>query len=110
MEQLENGRKRLAVKRKRAKALAKLPAMNKRQSAGTKVMEFADFGGRRVKKVELCCSSEYHSITIRFDDDTDLSFVIDAWFTFTFKADYLVSKDGNQRVLKSWPVVRSVGA
>jgi hypothetical protein len=110
MEQLKSGRKRIPMKGKRAKASAKLPAMKKKESAGAKTVEFADFGGRRVEKVELCCSSEYHSITIRFDDNTDLCFVIDARFTFTFKADYLAWKEGNQRLLKSWPMVRSVGA
>jgi hypothetical protein len=97
-------------KRTSKKTSPKPPAMTKRESVGTKVMEFADFGDRRVKKVELFSSSEHQSITIRFDDNTDLSFLIDAWFTFNFKTDYLISKGGNHRVLKRWPAVKSVGA
>lgn len=81
--------------------------MNKRKSEGTRVVEFADFGGRKVEKVELFSSSEYQSITIRFDDNTDLSFVINAWFTC--KPDFYDWKTGTQRVLKRWPVVKSAG-
>jgi hypothetical protein len=96
------------MKREKAKkARPKFPVMKKRESGGTKGMEFAHFGDRRVEKVELFSSSEYQSINIRFDDNTDLSFVIEAWVTFTSKTDYLISKEGNHRVLKRWPVMRS---
>jgi hypothetical protein len=44
--------------------------------------------------------SEY----FRFQDDTDLTFVIDS--APTFRADYSSWKDGEQMVLKSSPVVR----
>jgi hypothetical protein len=96
------------VKKENAKkARPKFPVMKKRESGGTKTVEFADFGDRRVEKVELFSSSEQQSITIRFDDDTDLNFLIDTWVTFSFKTDYLDTKDGNHRVLKRWPVMRS---
>jgi hypothetical protein len=44
---------------------------------------------------------------IRFQDNTDLSVVIDPWLTF--RADYSTWMAGNQKVLKRWPVFRSDG-
>ena len=60
-----------------------------------------------VEKVALSTDSDFPCISIRFQDNTDLTFVIDPWLTF--QADYSRWKDGNQKVLKRWPVVRSGG-
>ena len=57
--------------------------------------------------VELNLDSEFHCISIRFQDDTDLTFVIDPGLTF--QVDYSKWKDGDQKVLKRWPVFRSAG-
>ena len=95
-------------KRAPKKTSPKIPVMKTREIRGNKAVEFAEFGDRKVEKVELFSSSEQHSISIRFDDNTNLNFLIDAWFTFAFKTDYLASKGGNDRVLKRWPVVRGV--
>jgi len=71
------------------------------------LVEFPQAKGRTVEKVELNLDSDFHCISIRFQDDTDLTFVIDP--ALTFRADYSEWKAGNQKVLKRWPAIRSVG-
>jgi hypothetical protein len=51
--------------------------------------------------------SDFPCISIRFQDNTDLTVVIDPGLTFT--DEYSRWKDGNQKVLKRWPAVHSVG-
>ena len=70
-------------------------------------MEFPEARGRTVEKVELSTDSDFPCISIRFQDNTDLTVVIDT--ALTFQADYSRWKAGNQKVLKRWPVFRSVG-
>ena len=60
-----------------------------------------------MEKVELSADSDFPCVSIRFQDNTDLTVVIDPWLTF--QADYSRWKDGNQKVLKRWPVFRSDG-
>jgi hypothetical protein len=69
-------------------------------------VEFPQARGRTVEAVELTTDSDFHCISIRFQDDTDLTVEIDPWLTFR---DYSIWKDGNQKVLKRWPVFRSDG-
>jgi len=71
------------------------------------LVEFPQARGRTVEAVRLSADSDFHCISIRFQDDTDLTVVIDPWLMF--RADYSRWKDGNQKVLKRWPVVRSDG-
>jgi hypothetical protein len=71
------------------------------------LMEFPQARGRTVETVRLSADSDFHCISIRFQDNTDLTVVIDPWLTF--RADYSRWKDGNQKVLKRWPVLRSDG-
>ena len=72
-----------------------------------RLVEFPQARGRTVEMVELNLDSDFHCISIRFQDETDLTFVIDPWLTF--RADYSRWKDGEQKVLKRWPVFRSDG-
>lgn len=71
------------------------------------VEEFPQARGRTVERVELNLDSDFHCISIRFQDSTDLTFVIES--ALTFRADYSKWKDGEQKVLKRWPSVTSVG-
>jgi len=71
------------------------------------LVEFPQARGRTVEKVEMNLDSDFHCISIRFQDDTDLTFVIDP--ALTFRADYSEWKAGNQKILKRWPAIRSVG-
>ncbi len=68
-----------------------------------RVIEFPQARGKTVEKVELSADSDFPCISIRFQDNTDLTVVIDRWLTF--RADYSKWKDGNQQVLKRWPRV-----
>jgi hypothetical protein len=70
-------------------------------------MEFPQARGRTVERVELNLDSDFHCISIRFEDQTDLTFVIDP--ALTFRADYSRWKDGEQKMLKRWPLVSTVG-
>ena len=72
-----------------------------------RLVKFPQARGRTVERVELNLDSDFHCISIRFQDDTDLTFVIDP--ALTFRADYSRWKAGNQKVLKRWPPVMSVG-
>lgn len=83
------------------KAPSGASAIRKNQPSPGRVMEFAELRGRKIEKIELAASSECHTISIRFQNKTDLSFVIDAWPRL--KAEYSDWKTGNQRVLKHWP-------
>jgi len=70
-----------------------------------RLVKFPQVRGRTVEKVELSLDSDFHCISIRFKDNTDLTVVIDT--ALTFRAEYSKWKAGNQTVLKRWPVVRS---
>jgi hypothetical protein len=60
-----------------------------------------------VETVELSLDSDFHCVSIRFTDNTDLIVVINPWLAF--RADYSRWKGGEQEVLKRWPVLRSEG-
>ncbi len=66
-----------------------------------KVFHFPQTKGKVVEGVEFSTYSDYHNITLRFQDKTCLNFVIDTGFTL--KTDYSDWKTGNQRILKEWP-------
>jgi hypothetical protein len=72
-----------------------------------RLVKFPQARGRTVEMVELSLDSDYHCVSIRFKDNTDLTVVIDP--ALTFQATYSEWKSGNQKVLKRWPVVRSHG-
>jgi hypothetical protein len=78
-----------------------------RKARYSRLVEFPEARGRTVEKVELSTDSDFPCISIRFKDNTDLTFVIDP--ALTFQADYSGWKDGEQKVLKRWPVFRSDG-
>lgn len=70
-------------------------------------MEFPQARGRTVERVDLTTDSDHHCISIRFQDKTDLSVVIDAGLTF--QASFSDWKTHNQRVIKNWRRIRSEG-
>jgi hypothetical protein len=71
------------------------------------IMEFPQARGRMVERVELITNPEYHCVSIRFKDKTDLSVVIHP--SLTFSAELSDWKTHDQRVLKRWPPIRSEG-
>jgi hypothetical protein len=72
-----------------------------------RLVEFPQVRGRTVEMVELNLDSDFHCISIRFQDDTDLTFVIDP--ALTFRADYSKWKAGEQKMLKRWSPITSLG-
>jgi hypothetical protein len=95
------------------KRSAEKPAQKARRALAQKngryprLVQFPEARGRTVERVELSTDSDFPCISIRFQDNTDLTVVIDPWLTF--QADYSRWKNGNQKVLKRWPVFRSDG-
>ena len=78
-----------------------------RKASYPRLVEFPQARGRTVEMVELSLDSDFHCISIRFQDETDLTFVINP--ALTFRTDYSRWKGGEQKVLKRWPVFRSEG-
>jgi hypothetical protein len=78
----------------------------RREVPQPRLVKFPLVKGRTVEKVELSLDSDFHCVSIRFKDNTDLTVVIDT--ALTFRAEYSKWKAGNQTVLKRWPVVRSL--
>ena len=77
------------------------------KTRNSRLIEFPEVKGLTVERVRLSTHSDFPCVSIRFQDNTDLTVVIDPWLTF--KADYSRWKDGNQKILKRWPVFRSDG-
>ncbi len=67
---------------------------------------FPQAQGKRLADVYLTAEAEVNSVTLCFDDDTEL--VVDIEPCLSFTADYSDWKTGNQRVIKRWPRMRSV--
>jgi hypothetical protein len=73
----------------------------------SRLFEFPEAKGRTVEKVELSTDPDFPCVSIRFQDNTDLTVVIDPFLTF--RVDYSRWRQGNQKVLKRWAVFRSDG-
>jgi hypothetical protein len=76
------------------------PAVKPRKPAYAQVLDFPHAKGRTVERVELIADTDYHCLSIRFKDKTDLSVVIDSMFTF--RANFSDWKTHNQRLIKEW--------
>jgi len=79
----------------------------RRKASSVRLVEFPQARGRTVERVELSADSDFPCVSIRFTDNTDLTVVINPWLAF--RAAYSSWKAGKQKVLKRWPVFRSVG-
>lgn len=66
---------------------------------------FPDVRGKVIADVYLTNKSYLKGVTLCFDDNTEL--VIDIDLSLSFKANYSDWKNGNQRVIKRWPHIRS---
>ena len=63
--------------------------------------------GKTLADLYLMADSEFNSITLRFDDNTEIFFCIDIESSLVVDADYSDWTTGNQRVLKRWPARRT---
>ena len=95
----KQSRKKPAHKARRDRARRKAP--------DARLVKFSQARGRTVKMVELSLDSDFHCVSIRFKDNTDLTVVINT--ALTFRAEYSEWKAGNQKFVKRWPVVGSGG-
>lgn len=77
----------------------------RRKAPYARLVQFPQAKGRTVEKVELSLDSDFRCVSIRFKDNTDLTVVIET--ALTFRAEYSKWKEGNQKVLTRWPVLRS---
>jgi hypothetical protein len=98
---------RVTKKQSAKKAPQKARAPRQRKTSYSRVVQFPEVRGLTVEKVALSTDSDFPCVSIRFQDNTDLTVVIDPWLTF--QVDYSRWKAGNQKVLKRWPVFRSDG-
>ena len=83
------------------------PDLKPRKPTYDQWMVFPQAKGRTVELVELIADGDYHCVSIRFQDRTALTVVIDPGLTF--KAEFSDLRASEQRVLKRWPAVRSKG-
>ena len=75
-------------------------ALKRKKLAYARVLQFPQAKGRTVELVELIADTDYHCLSIRFKDKTDLSVVIDSMLTF--RANFSDWKTDDQRVIKEW--------
>ena len=71
----------------------------------TKFFYFRPAQGKTIEKVEFSASADHHDITIWLTDKASLNFSIEAGFTV--KPEYSDWKSGEQRIVRSWPLLRS---
>ena len=77
----------------------------KHLASDRRVVHFPQAKGKILEGVEFSTKSDYHNISLNFEDQTRLNFTIDTGFTLG--ADYSDWKTGNQRVLREWQRIRS---
>jgi len=67
---------------------------------------FPEVKGKVIEKVELSVESDYYGISIRFQDNTALSFTIEP--SVTVSPVYADWTDGEEKILKEYQPVRSM--
>jgi len=66
-------------------------------------VQYTEMQGRTVERIDVCLSSDYHCVSIRFEDKTDFTVEIDTRLVLTaLHSDW---KTGNMRVLRRWPAI-----
>ena len=88
-------------KRKRQKERTSLPRISTNQ------VDFPELRGRVVETFEFYSSDEYHYVSVRFDDQTEFFFAIEVENRLRASPELVKWKEGNSRVLKRWPAIRS---
>jgi hypothetical protein len=64
-------------------------------------VRYTEMKGRTVERIEVWLSSDYHCVSIRFEDKTDFTVEMDTrMICHALHSDW---KTGNMRVLKRWP-------
>jgi hypothetical protein len=92
-------------KQSRKKPPKPTPALKPKESPPNRMVVFPQAKGRVVELVELIAEGDYNCVSIRFQDSTGLTVVIDP--ALSFSASFSKWKAGNERVLKRWRRIRS---
>ena len=77
---------------------------SKNTKAHRRVFHFPQTRGKLIEDVEFSTFSDYHNISINFQDKTCLNFSIETGFTL--ESDYSDWKTGNQRILRAWQPIK----
>lgn len=77
--------------------------VRKRYMRPNSLTTFPEMKGRTVERIEVCLSSDYRCVSIRFEDKTDFTVELDTRLVLT--ALHSGWKGGNMRVLKRWPKI-----
>ena len=93
----KTARPRVAVSRK---------GLIERKGPFRNLIEIPGMEGRTLKRVEIFTTTEYHSLTLDFEDQTSLTLVIDPCFFITASLSDMSSD--NPRTLKRWPKIKSI--
>lgn len=77
----------------------------KRLASSSRIVRFPQAKGRIVEEVELFIDASYNGLTLKFQDNSSLSFE----FATGFAVEAYLSrwKAGNERVLRYWPRLHS---
>ena len=75
--------------------------------ARRRVVRFPEAKGKIVEAVELSLETDYHAISINFQDKTCLHFSLETGLMV--KADYSDWKNKEQRMIRKWPAVQITG-
>jgi hypothetical protein len=77
-----------------------------RQFTGRRSVEFREFRGKRVARVQFyTAGSEHHSISVHFQDGT--RFYLTLAPLFVLQPAYYRTRDGEMETVKEWPEIRS---
>ena len=91
--------------RQRKKPLPLIPALIERKFPHTRFVDFPQMKGKTVEKIEFFTTSEYHSITIDFQDKTALTLTVEP--CFLLGSEFSDIKTGNQETIHEWPLIHS---
>ncbi len=83
---------------------SKNPSPHKRRRKG--LLRFPEIEGKTVEFVEVDMNFDFPCVEIGFRDKTALHLLLGI-AGFTVEPQYSIWKAGNERVLKSWPEIRS---
>jgi hypothetical protein len=81
----------------------KLTRHTRQRRVPTGCVQYTEMKGRIVERIDVCLSSDYHCVSVRFEDKTDFTVEIDTRLVLTaLHSDW---KTGNMRVLRRWLVI-----
>jgi hypothetical protein len=82
---------------------AKPTRQSRQRRASTGCVQYTEMKGRTVERIEVSLSSDYHCVSVRFENKTDFTVEIDTRLILT--ALHTDWKTGNMRILRRWPAV-----